>query len=134
MVQTNKFSSAIKNFIAFVVTPLKIMEFCVILGSYDKGFYCTIFKQFHNSHFKRYLVYMSHYIRSSIELSGNKGSLKKQGQYPEDVNICFGITWGNIEIWKVQQRNHKAKIWSQSLIWQLQEYHNIIKVDLKLDW
>ena len=34
---------------------------------------------------------MSHYIRSSIEVSGDKGSLKKQGQYPEDVNICFGI-------------------------------------------
>ena len=28
-----------KNFIAFVVTPLKIMEFFVILGGYDKGFY-----------------------------------------------------------------------------------------------
>ena len=51
----------------------------------------TIFKQFHNSHFKRYLVYMSHYIRSFIELSRDKGSLKKQGQYPEDVNICFEI-------------------------------------------
>ena len=51
----------------------------------------TIFKQFHNSHFKRYLVYMSHYIRSSIEVSRDKGSLKKQGQYPEDVTICFGI-------------------------------------------
>ena len=34
---------------------------------------------------------MSHYIRSSIEVSGDKGSLKKQGQYPEDVNICFEI-------------------------------------------
>ena len=34
---------------------------------------------------------MSHYIRSSIEVSGDKGSLKKQGQYPEDVDICFGI-------------------------------------------
>ena len=34
---------------------------------------------------------MSHYIRSSIEVSRDKGSLKKQEQYPEDVNICFEI-------------------------------------------
>ena len=34
---------------------------------------------------------MSHYIRSSIEVSWDKGSLKKQGKYPEDVNICFEI-------------------------------------------
>lgn len=51
----------------------------------------TIFRQFHNSHFKKYLVYMSHYIRCSIEVSKEKGSLKKVGQYPEDVTICFGI-------------------------------------------
>mmetsp|Transcript_1008 Transcript_1008/g.1141 ORF Transcript_1008/g.1141 Transcript_1008/m.1141 type:complete len:94 (+) Transcript_1008:294-575(+) len=51
----------------------------------------TMFKQFHNSHFKKYLVYMSHFIRSSIEVSKDKGSLKKQGQYPQDVTICFGI-------------------------------------------
>ena len=39
-IQTNKCSSAIKIFIAFVVTPpLKIMEFFVNLGGYDKGFY-----------------------------------------------------------------------------------------------
>mmetsp|Transcript_9263 Transcript_9263/g.8916 ORF Transcript_9263/g.8916 Transcript_9263/m.8916 type:complete len:209 (-) Transcript_9263:6-632(-) len=51
----------------------------------------TIFKQFHNSHFKKYLVYMSHYIKSSIEVSKDKGSLQKQGCYPEDVTILFGI-------------------------------------------
>ncbi|CAI2368942.1 unnamed protein product [Moneuplotes crassus] len=51
----------------------------------------TIFKQFHNSHFKKYLVYMSHYIKSSIEVSKDKGSLQKQGCYPEDVTTLFGI-------------------------------------------
>ncbi|CAI2370736.1 unnamed protein product [Moneuplotes crassus] len=51
----------------------------------------TIFKQFHNSYFKKYLVYMSHYIKSSIEVSKDKGSLQKQGCYPEDVTILFGI-------------------------------------------
>jgi hypothetical protein len=51
----------------------------------------TIFKQFHNSHFKKYLVYMSHYIKSSIDVAKDKGSIKKQGQYPPDVTICFGI-------------------------------------------
>jgi hypothetical protein len=51
----------------------------------------TIFKQFHNSHFKKYLVYMSHYIKSSIDVAKDKGSIKKSGQYPPDVTICFGI-------------------------------------------
>lgn len=51
----------------------------------------TIFKQFHNSHFKKFLVYMSHYIKSSIEVSKDKGSLQKLGQYPQDVTVCFGI-------------------------------------------
>lgn len=34
---------------------------------------------------------MSHYIKSSIEVSKDKGSIKKQGNYPEDVTILFGI-------------------------------------------
>lgn len=51
----------------------------------------TMFKQFHNSHFKRYLVYISHFIKSSIEVAKDKGSIKKSGQYPQDVTICFGI-------------------------------------------
>ena len=39
MVQTNKFSSAIKKIYSLCRDPLKIMEFFVILGGYDKGFY-----------------------------------------------------------------------------------------------
>lgn len=58
---------------------------CFIMGL------ITVFKQFHNSHFKKYLVYMSHYIKSSIEVAKDKGSLKKLGQYPQDVTVCFGI-------------------------------------------
>ena len=34
-----------KNFIAFVVTPLKIIEFCVTLEGYDKGFYGIIIRR-----------------------------------------------------------------------------------------
>jgi WASH complex subunit strumpellin len=58
---------------------------CFIMGL------LTIFKQFHNSHFKKYLVFMSHYIRSSIEVAKDKGSIKKNGEYPPDVTICFAI-------------------------------------------
>ena len=38
-IQTNKFSSAIEIFIAFVVTPIKIVEFFCNLGGYDKDFF-----------------------------------------------------------------------------------------------
>ena len=39
MIQTNKFSSAIENFIAFVVTPSENYGILCHFGGYDKGFY-----------------------------------------------------------------------------------------------
>ena len=39
MVQTNKFLSAIKNFISFVVTPSENYGILCHFGGYDKGFY-----------------------------------------------------------------------------------------------
>ena len=37
--QTNNFSSVVEIFIAFILTPMKIMEFFCHLGGYDKDFY-----------------------------------------------------------------------------------------------
>ena len=37
--QTNKFSSTIENFIAFVVTPSENYGIFCHFGGYDKGFY-----------------------------------------------------------------------------------------------
>ena len=73
--QTNKFSSDIENFYSLCRNPpLKIMEFFVILGSYDRGFYGNIiikqkmnFLSFELSNANKFIckssMHMSEYMR-----------------------------------------------------------------------